>query len=71
MQRPHMPADSFIARGSLGQYVVIAPSAGLVIVRMGVARTPHEDIEGVDRLTAEAMAAFGPARAGATVAARD
>jgi len=58
LHRPHMPPDSFMARGSLGQYVVIAPSAGLVIVRMGLARTPREDIEGVDRLTGDAIAAF-------------
>jgi len=57
--RPHMPPDSFMARGSLGQYVVIVPSARLVIVRLGVSRTPREDIEGVDRLTADAMAVFG------------
>jgi hypothetical protein len=56
--RPHMPRDSFMAQGSLGQYVVIIPSAQLVIVRMGISRTPGEDIEGVDMLTAEAMAAL-------------
>jgi len=58
LQRPHMPRDSFMAQGSLGQYVIIIPSAQLVIVRMGISRTPEEDIEGVDRLTAEAMAAL-------------
>ncbi len=58
LQRPHMPRDSFMAQGSLGQYVIIIPSAQLVIVRMGISRTPGEDIEGVDRLTAEAMAAL-------------
>ena len=56
--RPHMPPDSFMARGSLGQYVIIVPSARLVIVRMGISRTPREDIEGVDRLTAETLAAL-------------
>lgn len=62
-RRPHMPADSFMAYGSLGQYIVIVPSARLVIVRMGVSRMPGEDIEGVDRLTADAVAAFMSGRA--------
>lgn len=56
--RPHMPRDSFMAQGSLGQYVIVIPSAQLVIVRMGIARTPGEDIAGVDRLTAETIAAL-------------
>ena len=58
LHRPHMPRDSFMAQGSLGQYVIIIPSAQLVIVRMGISRTPGEDILGVDRLTAETMAAL-------------
>jgi CubicO group peptidase (beta-lactamase class C family) len=58
LHRSHMPRDSFMAQGSLGQYVIIIPSAQLVIVRMGISRTPGEDIAGVDRLTAEAMAAL-------------
>jgi CubicO group peptidase (beta-lactamase class C family) len=57
-RRPDMPADSFMAYGSLGQYMVIVPSARLVIVRMGISRMAGEDIEGVDRLTADAVAAF-------------
>lgn len=56
--RPHMPRDSFMAQGSLGQYVIVVPSAQLVIVRLGISRTAGEDIAGVDRLTAEAIAAL-------------
>jgi CubicO group peptidase (beta-lactamase class C family) len=58
LHRPNMPRDSFMAQGSPGQYVIIIPSAQLVIVRMGISRTPGEDIEGVDRLTSETMAAL-------------
>lgn len=68
-RRPDMPADSFMAYGSLGQYIVIVPSARLVIVRMGISRMPGEDIEGIDRLTADSVAAFSARRGRATPAA--
>jgi CubicO group peptidase (beta-lactamase class C family) len=57
--RPHMPRDSFMAQGSLGQYVIVIPSAQLVIVRLGISRTPGEDMAGMDKLTEETMAALG------------
>ena len=55
--RPHMPADSFMARGVHGQYTIVIPSARLVIVRMGDAYTHYDDIETVDRLVSEVLAA--------------
>jgi hypothetical protein len=58
LHRPDMPRDSFFARGSLGQFVVIVPSARLVIVRMGTSRTPFEDMDRVDQLTAEVTVAL-------------
>ena len=53
-----MPADAFMARGSHGQYVVVVPSADLVIVRMGPAWTARDDMAAVNRLTREVIQAL-------------
>jgi CubicO group peptidase (beta-lactamase class C family) len=55
--RAGMPADSFMARGTQGQYVVVVPSAKLVVVRLGFAETPLGDIAATERLVADAVAA--------------
>jgi CubicO group peptidase (beta-lactamase class C family) len=52
-----MPADAFMARGSHGQYVVIIPSADLVIVRLGPAWITRDDMAAVNRLTHEVLQA--------------
>jgi len=54
-----MPADSFYASGNLGQRIVIVPSAGLVIVRMGFTHSTDFDMKGLVRLVREAVAAGG------------
>lgn len=54
-----MPPDSFYASGNLGQRIVIVPSAGLVIVRMGFTHSPDFDMKGLVRLVREAVAAGG------------
>ncbi|MDO9489656.1 MAG: serine hydrolase [Sphingomonadaceae bacterium] len=44
-QNPRMPAGSFMARGARGQYVVVVPSARLVVVKLGDADTPRGDFD--------------------------
>jgi CubicO group peptidase (beta-lactamase class C family) len=43
---PGVPPDSFMASGPQGRYIVIAPSAQLVVVRLGMAHHRFEDIDG-------------------------
>jgi CubicO group peptidase (beta-lactamase class C family) len=53
-----MPADSFMAIGSQGQYTIVIPSQGLVIVKLGWAYTPHDDRVAVERLVNETISAL-------------
>jgi CubicO group peptidase (beta-lactamase class C family) len=53
-----MPADSFMALGSQGQYTVVIPSQDLVIVKIGWAYTPNDDRVGAERLVKETIAAL-------------
>jgi hypothetical protein len=53
-----------MARGTQGQYVVVVPSAKLVIVRLGFAEMPLCDIAAVGRLVADAAAAFPSSKLG-------
>jgi CubicO group peptidase (beta-lactamase class C family) len=52
-----MPADSFMALGNFGQYVVIIPSKRLVIVRLGNSHLPRGDMQMMARFVAEVVAA--------------
>lgn len=53
------PPDSYFASGSMGQRVVVIPSEGVVIARLGrTADWPDFDIRGTGRLAQEALAAL-------------
>jgi CubicO group peptidase (beta-lactamase class C family) len=53
-----IPADSFMAVGSQGQYTIVIPSHDLVIVKIGWAYTPHDDHVAVERMVREIIAAL-------------
>lgn len=53
-----MPEDAFYGSGNLGQRVVIIPSQGLVIVRLGLTHSPGFDMKGLLRLLSETSAAL-------------
>jgi CubicO group peptidase (beta-lactamase class C family) len=53
--KAHMPIESFMARGARGQYVVVVPSARLVIVKLGDADTPRGDFDQMVRVVNAAV----------------
>jgi CubicO group peptidase (beta-lactamase class C family) len=55
---PRMPEDTFAAWGHSGQYVLVIPSAKLVIVRLGLSLPDGDDV-GLEDLVVETMAALG------------
>jgi CubicO group peptidase (beta-lactamase class C family) len=57
--RAGMPADAFYGSGNLGQRVVIAPSAGLVFVRLGLTHSAGFDMRGLLRLISDTTSAIG------------
>jgi hypothetical protein len=54
---PPLPAETYAARGHSGQWVVVVPSARLVVVRLGLTLPDDED-DGTQELVAELLAAF-------------
>src|SRR5579871_720556 len=51
------PRDAFLARGSIGQYVIIIPSQRLVIVRLGRTVNWPLNADGVSQLVGDVVAA--------------
>jgi CubicO group peptidase (beta-lactamase class C family) len=56
------PRDAFLAKGTLGQYVIVIPSERLVIVRLGTAPNWPLTADGVTRLISDVVAATHEAR---------
>ncbi len=56
---PSVPRDAYAARGFSGQYVVVIPSAELVVVRTGLARAHTDEAHGIEALLREVIAAVG------------
>jgi CubicO group peptidase (beta-lactamase class C family) len=56
---PGAPRDAFMARGYLGQYVVVVPSGDLVVVRMGQSHGREAEIASVGEIVREALATLG------------
>ena len=52
------PADTFFARGFMGQFVVVIPSRRVVLVRLSVSHQRGDDIEETDRIVREVLAAL-------------
>jgi CubicO group peptidase (beta-lactamase class C family) len=55
---PGAPRDAFMARGYMGQYIVIIPSAKLVIVRFGQTHGKGAGIESVGALVSSVVEAL-------------
>jgi CubicO group peptidase (beta-lactamase class C family) len=50
---PHAPPDAFFGRGYIGQYLVIVPSAQLVVARFGISRSSDHEAGSVGRLVGD------------------
>jgi CubicO group peptidase (beta-lactamase class C family) len=55
---PGAPRDSYMARGYLGQYIVVVPSADLVVVRMGQSHARSGDLASVGVLVRNVVEAL-------------
>jgi len=57
---PSLPREVYAARGHSGQYVVVDPTAELVVVRLGLAQAEGDALHGVERLVRAVRDALAP-----------
>jgi len=57
---PSLPREVYAARGHSGQYVVVDPTADLVVVRLGLAQGGGDALHGAERLVREVREALAP-----------
>jgi CubicO group peptidase (beta-lactamase class C family) len=57
---PSLPRDAYSARGMSGQYVVVVPSAELVVVRQGLSQAEDDALQGIEPLVAAAIETLAP-----------
>jgi CubicO group peptidase (beta-lactamase class C family) len=58
---PALPRDAVAMRGHSGQYVVVVPSAELVVVRLGLSHGDAGDLHGIEPLVRDVLHALSPA----------
>jgi len=59
------PRDAFLAKGTMGQYVIVIPSERLVIVRLGISPNWPPEADGAFQLVSDVVAATGKGRVAA------
>jgi CubicO group peptidase (beta-lactamase class C family) len=56
---PSLPRETYAARGHSGQYVVVVPSAQLVLVRLGLGHTDDDRLNGIEVLVRQVLETLG------------
>ena len=58
---PELPDDTYFGRGAMGQFIVVVPSARVVVVRLGLS---HDTSAGIGKLVAAVLETLGATLSG-------